>query len=207
MFDLFKKKSSADIAKTIIPAPIDGREGHVGGIEPLILDGVTYYFGFDYGSDLVVSPLMSDIDVMAQFASQHMQQRDGSHDAVYWLELAGYGSELCSDEVSRTFNSQDLTATVAALRHSRENNVVATGIHLEYHLRYLLASAGEWKALEEWGDEWDDTDEYIAMISGETPLPAETSFADLAQKLQSLLAALMNSAPENWRTLFSVLKP
>jgi hypothetical protein len=39
-------------------APIDDRVGHVGGIESMTVDGRRWYFGFDYSSDMVVSPLI-----------------------------------------------------------------------------------------------------------------------------------------------------
>jgi hypothetical protein len=203
MFDFFKKKSVIQAAQTPIPAPLDGRDGHVGGIESLVLDGVTYYFGFDYGSDLVVSPLMNDIDLMARFASQHMQQRDGSHDVAYWLELAGYDSELCSDIEGRTFVSQDLASMVADLRQVSLSNVAAPHFKLAYHLRYLLAAAGEWEA---GGDEFDAADDHISMIRGDTPLPADTRLSDVAQNLQKHITALISATPENWRTLFAALK-
>jgi hypothetical protein len=204
IFNIFKKKpADTHITKPSIPMPLAGRDGHVGGIESLVLDGVTYYFGFDFGSDLVVSPLIDDIDLMARFASQHMQQRDGSHDEAYWRELAGEDSELSADAQSRIFTSQELVKAMAELRLVSLNNVAAPNFNLEYHLRYLLASAGEWAA---GGDEFEAAGDYISMIRGDMPLPDDTRFSDAAQHLQKHITALISAAPGNWSGLFSMLK-
>ncbi|MFF3071556.1 hypothetical protein ACFVSN_43210 [Kitasatospora sp. NPDC057904] len=85
-------------------APLDGRVGHVGGIESLTLDGRRYYFGFDYRSDLVLSPLFDDAGAMAAFASAHMRQTSGRHDEAHWAGLvaaaAGH-TELGCDDAQR----------------------------------------------------------------------------------------------------------
>jgi len=58
-------------------APLPDRIGRVGGIESLSLDGRRYYFGFDYKSDVVLSPLIDDPGAMAAFASEYMRQTTG----------------------------------------------------------------------------------------------------------------------------------
>ena len=210
MFDFFKKKPPAPAAtKTgpTVPLPLAGRKGHVGAIESLTLDGTMYFFGFDFGSDLVLSPLIADIDLAARFASQHMAQRDGVHDEAYWRELAGYavdGSELSSEPESRTFSSQSLAAAVARLARVRREGTVEPGFAIEYHLRYLLGAAGGWEVPEEAGAE--DADEWIDVISGNEPLAEGTTLTDIAGRLQAHLNALVDTAPGNWSTLFAVLK-
>lgn len=211
MFDFFKKKAPVAAeppAEPGVPQPLAGRKGHVGGIEALTLDGTMYFFGFDFSSDLVVSPLIPDADLMARFASEHMEQRDGVHDPAYWRELVGYaidGSELCVEESSRSFDSQALAATIASLDRVRREGSPEPGFAIEYHLRYLLGAAGGWEVPEEAGDE--DADAWIALIAGEEPAPGDgVPLTDVAARLQKHLNALVDTASGNWATLFAVLK-
>jgi len=208
MFDFFKKKKPpAPAAAPVetgpaVPLPLAGRKGHVGAIEAVTLDGTMYFFGFDFSSDLVLSPLIADIDLAARFASQHMEQRDGTHDEAYWRELAGYavdGSELSSAPESRTFSTESLAATVASLARVRREGTVEPGFAIGYHLRYLLGTAGAW-------DAWEDADEWIDAISGKRPLAEGETLPDIADRLQAHLNALVDAAPGNWATKFAVLK-
>ncbi|MGJ7524596.1 hypothetical protein [Variovorax sp. GB1P17] len=209
MFDFFKKKPPATEPppESKAPQPLAARKGHIGGIEALTLDDTMYFFGFDFRSDLVVSPLIPDAALMARFAAEHMEQRDGVHDEAYWRELVGYaveGSELCSDETSRSFDSQALATTIACLGRVRREGTPEPGFAIEYHLRYLLGAAGGWEVPEEAGDE--DADAWISLIAGEAPVPEGVSLSDVAARLQKHLNALVDAAPGNWATLFAALK-
>jgi hypothetical protein len=202
MFGFFKK-NSANEDEGRIPAPIAGRDGHLAAIESLTLDGVMYFFGFDFGNDLVVSPLIPDIDVMARFASRHMRQRDGMHDEAYWRELAGYAvddSELCSDAAGRMFSSQSLARMMERLAHARSTNTLAPDIAIPYHLQYLLGAAGGWAV------DGDEVTSGIAYVTGEEPLPQGATAAQVVEWLQTLLTKLANAAPENWSASFGALK-
>jgi hypothetical protein len=202
MFGLFKKKNVKHSKDVAMPTPLEGRVGHVGGIESIFLDGVTYYFGYDYSNDLVISPLINKLDQMTHFATNYMTQRDGTHDEVYWREVAGYDSDLCSDIEGRTYLSDDLASMMARLSHAQTNDVEIPDFKMEYHLRYLLASAGGWHA----DIELDAEDRNIALIRGEEALPIGMRFSDVARNLQVSLGTLVSAAPGNWATLFSVLK-
>jgi hypothetical protein len=211
MFDFLKKKKPSAPAPVetgpAVPLPLAGREGHVGAIEAVTLDGTMYFFGFDFGSDLVLSPLIADIDLAARFASRHMAQRDGMHDEAYWRELAGYaveGSELASEPESRMFSTAALADAVTRLARVRREGTVEPGFAIEYHLRYLLGAAGGWEVPEEAGAE--DADEWIDVISGNEPLAEGTTLAGIADRLQAHLNALVDTAPGNWSTTFAVLK-
>ncbi|KRB69962.1 MULTISPECIES: hypothetical protein [unclassified Kitasatospora] len=112
--------------------PLPGRVGHVAGIESLTLDGRRYYFGFDYTSDLVVSPLIDDPDAMAAFAAEHMRQTDGRHGETYWADLVADAvetSELVWKETEREFTTRSLRADLP---------------NPGSHLLYLLHAASEW---------------------------------------------------------------
>lgn len=214
MFGFFKKKPPRAApalrtvpASTAVPPPLAGRHGHVGAIEAIGIDGTMHFFGFDFRSDLVLSPLIEDPALMARFASRHMAQRDGTHDETYWQELVGLAresSELCTDDDGRSFDTRMLAATIARLGQVRHSGTADPGFGVEYHLRYLLGAAGGWEVPEEAGAE--DTDLWITQIAGQAPLAEGTPLQDVAARLQQHLNALVDAAPGNWATRFAVLK-
>ncbi|MFJ1843590.1 MULTISPECIES: hypothetical protein [unclassified Streptomyces] len=111
---------------------LPGRIGVVGGIESLVLDGRRLWFGFDFTSDQVLSPLIDDAGAMARYAAQHMRQRTGAHDEHYWAQLvqaAVESSDLVWSDEQRTFTTQALEAGDAGSAHG--------------HLLYLLDAATE----------------------------------------------------------------
>ncbi|MBB4951780.1 hypothetical protein F4556_007315 [Kitasatospora gansuensis] len=119
-----------ELAKRFDPLP--GRVGHVAGIESLTLDGRRYYFGFDFTSDLVVSPLIDAPAAMAAFAAEHLRQTDGRHGEAYWADLvadAAATSELVWEEADREFTTRGLRADLPKLGS---------------HLLYLLDAVSEW---------------------------------------------------------------
>ncbi|MEE1770113.1 hypothetical protein PUR34_18665 [Streptomyces sp. JV185] len=115
------------------PVPgLTGRIGVVGGIESLVLDGRRLWFGFDFTSDQVLSPLIDDAGAMARYAAQHMRQRTGAHDESYWAHLvqaAVENSDLVRYDEQRTFTTQSLEAGDTGPAHG--------------HLLYLLDAAAE----------------------------------------------------------------
>jgi hypothetical protein len=114
-------------------APLPDRIGYVGGVESLTLDGRRHYFGFDYQSDVVLTPLIDDPEAMAVFASEYLRQTTGQHDVAYWAEhvaAAAGDSSLTGEESDRTFTSEDL-----------RGGVPEPGTHL----LYLLGAATEWE--------------------------------------------------------------
>ncbi|WP_144290422.1 hypothetical protein [Chitinilyticum litopenaei] len=198
-----QKHPSLEIFITLMNAesqPIDGRNNHIGGIESIIIDDTTYYFGFDYGSDLVISPLIGSSEEMARFAAQHMLQKDGPHDITYWIELTNYDSELCEDEASRTFRSEELRSFIDKLDAVELQNTYNPDCRLEYHLLYLLGAASDWAA----GD-IDKIENELAILRGETPISAEDSYSKIAASIKQELTDLVHAAPENWRSFFSYL--
>jgi hypothetical protein len=211
MFGLFRKKPPpsppAAPGDAGVPAPLAGRDGHIGAIEAITLDGTMHFFGFDFRSDLVLSPLIDDPALMARFASRHMAQRDGTHDKAYWRALVGFaqeGSELCSDEDSRRFDSRELATALDRLDRVRREGTTEPGFTIQYHLRYLLGAAGGWEVPEEAGSE--DADLWIAQVAGEEPLADSMRLQEVASRLQAHLNALVDAAPGNWGTLFAVLR-
>ena len=78
----------------------------MGGVESIVIEDTRYFFGFSYSEDAVLSPLIDDKQVMAEFAAAYMKQRDGvAHDALWGLvrvEVAECEDVTArADEVSR----------------------------------------------------------------------------------------------------------
>lgn len=175
-----------------------------GGIEALVLDGTTYFFGFDYRSDLVLSPLFDDIDTMASYASALMQQTDGEHSTDYWRTAANEAidtSELAPDLKSRTFSSHELALTLQSVQHASQHNTAVPGFAIEYHLLYLLEAAGGWET------DMGAIEADIHRLAGEATLAEGETITHVAQRLQMQLKELIHFAPENWNVLFAALSP
>jgi hypothetical protein len=195
----------SDLLPSQLPEPLLGRKAHLGGIESILLNDQQFFFGFDYRNDLVLSPLMAEVKFIAHFASAHMLQRDGPHDVAYWREMAESSrehSDLASGPLDRAFSTQHLAETMVALRQTQQSNEVIPELALPYHLRYLLAAAAGWDAV---ADAFDGASENISIIRGDKPPPTDTPLSTCARALESQMGTLVNSAPNNWRTLFAAL--
>ncbi|NUA28436.1 hypothetical protein [Cupriavidus basilensis] len=203
MFNVFKKVFNRPAALAV-PVPLDMRVGHLGGIESLVLDDVRYFFGFAPRSEVVVSPLIDCPKQMAAFASRYMLQSDGAHDHAYWRELveeAIDGSELCDAPDDNTFSSEVLKARIDELGRAERANTIVPGFTISYHLIYLLAAAGGWKA------DGSEIDGAIPFISGEQAVSDDTLITELAAVVRTQLDALLDNAPGNWAVLFEALRP
>src|SRR4051794_16863280 len=98
----------------------------------MTVDGRRWYFGFDYSSDLVGSPLVDDPALMSDFAGEHTGQRDGPHEPPFWRELVDASveqSDLVDSDEDRQFTSELLAAR---------------RLQPDYHLQYLLGAASGW---------------------------------------------------------------
>ncbi|HEX6360913.1 hypothetical protein [Actinophytocola sp.] len=125
--------------------PLVDRVGHVAGVESIVVDGRRWYFGMDYGSDLVVSPLVEDSGDMAEFAAQYMAQSDGMHDVAYWADQVAWADEN-SDLVEPGGNVYD-SATLAA--------------GIDYGLLYLFGAVTGWEGDVFADDNWDEISESL----------------------------------------------
>ncbi|MFF9320467.1 hypothetical protein ACF1BP_20550 [Streptomyces sp. NPDC014735] len=183
-------------------APLPGRDGHVGGIESLTLDGRRHYFGFDHSSDIVLSPLIDDPDAMAAFASAHMRQTTGTHDAAYWADLVAYAAEssALAEDTEREFTTEGL-----------RGRLPASGSHL----LYLLGAATGW---DDWFDEspqaeracerlgLDEEDpEFIDQCLDAVREHGTRARPDEWTVVRFHLGAAIRHLPGNWGTLFAPL--
>lgn len=208
-----------------LPDPIPGRVGRVGGIESLSIDQRRYFFGFSYSDDRVLSPLLEDKKVMAEFAAAYMSKADDvPHGIDYWLEdveTAVANSGLCDDK-SRTLTATQLNAFAAGLAHMQSQDVPSPDLIMDPHLVYLLnACIGEkdehfltlGPELERLGlrsgDREDELEiheltELLEMGRGELPLPPGASFIDVAVVLRDYLKRTLERLPPNWSLLFGM---
>ena len=188
--------------------PIADREGRVGGIESMVVDGRRWFFGFDFSMDTAVSPLIDDPARMAEFASEHMLQTDGAHDVDYWRDLVDSSvemSDIVGEDEDRTYDSE----TLAAQRLSPSTQ-----------LMYLMGAATAWDdsffedeavqaALTTIGvrerdrDDWDCLDQCIAATRSDR---AEVSRAGthLMTRYQRFI---FDNLPANWPEVFAALRP
>lgn len=182
--------------------PLPGRDGQVGGIESLTLDGRRLYFGFDYGGDIVLSPLIGDPDAMAAFASAHMRQTTGAHDAAYWADAVAVAAEssALAEDADRDFTSAGLRGELP----------VPGG-----HLLYLLGAATEWddwfaespqarRACERLGLDTEDP-EFIDPCLDAVREHGTRARPDEWTVVRFHLGAAIRHLPGNWETLFAPL--
>ncbi|MEU8924014.1 hypothetical protein AB0D10_24210 [Kitasatospora sp. NPDC048545] len=184
--------------------PLPDRVGHVGGIESLTLDGRRHYYGFDYASDLVLSPMIEDPHVMADFASRHMRQSTGSHEAAHWAELVAAavdGSALTDDDTTREFDSEALRAGLPEPGS---------------HLLYLLGAATGW---EDWSEEAppevrqayrrlgfdEDDDEFLDHCLEAVHDHGAKARPDEWVVIRHHLTTAVHRLPGNWKLLFAPL--
>ena len=187
-------------------SPIEDRDGWIGGIESMVIDGRRWYFGFDYSSDLVLSSLIDDETVMAEFASRHMRQRDGEHDVAFWRGLVTDSvttSGLTDDPRDREYTGEELAAQ---------------RLTPCYHLRYLLGAAAGWPEAPLEDDDFraalrtlrmDDEDPDYDFVDGavdalDSPDPATAAAGRLL--VTRFMEAFLDYAPGNWPTVLGALR-
>ena len=184
-------------------APLPDRIGHVGGVEALTLDGRRYYYGFDYTSDMVLSPLIDDPTAMAAFASEYMRQTTGRHDAAYWQDLV-----TAADEAEEQHHTDAGDETASGDPRDGVSDA-------EIHLLYLLGAAAGWddwfdeapevqRAYERLGFDEDDPefiDHCLQAVRehGEQARPDEWAVAHFH------LTTAARHLPGNWKELFTPL--
>jgi hypothetical protein len=204
-------------ASNAVPPPLEGCDDAVGGIESITIAGKRYWFGFAYSVDLVVSPLIDDPRVMAQFGSDHMLQRDGAHPPDYWqrqVSAAVEVSELSSDPGDRDFTGSEARSALQEIEDARNERRPAK-VLLPYHLTYLLhattasASAAEPQACSsDAGQAIRRLDNYedclsaaLKIVSGAASPPANTDYDDALEVVSEYLQYYRRTVPENWRSL------
>jgi len=200
------------VAQERVPAPLHEREDFIGGIESITIAGTRYWFGFDYGSDVVLSPLISDPNVMAQFASDHMLQTTGAEPPAYWQKLVHDAievSELSSEPGSRDFLGTEIRDAARELRAAASDGGRVGDVRISYHLHYLLAAASE----SELPNPCDNAvgerfkryghclPRVLEVVSGKGAPPRETRYEDALELLSGYISYWRRVVPGNWRTL------
>lgn len=203
-----------------VPPPLPLAEDAVGGIESITIAGKRYWFGFSFSADAVLSPLIDDPKVMAQFASDYMLQQDVEHaerreiacPPEYWdklVEEAIHRSALTNSE--RDYTGRELSELRARLEEARRT---ARSVELPpssiTHLRDLLGVTGDWDGAPE-DPELEDAlngvgagdwfEGALSVVSGVTPPPPGTTFANVVNVLIAQLEHWRSATPENWKSL------
>lgn len=213
----------ARVGEAALPPPIPGRSGHVAGIESVVVDGRRWYFAFDFGNDLVVSPLIGDPDAMARFASRHLEQRSPQrrHPPGYWRALVDDSvahSELSAPE-DDVLSGARLSGIAAALDTVARTGEEAPGFSIPGYLRYVLGAACGWcevrgdeyavllTRLDAAGHEPEDVEDLaIDVVGGAAPAADAALRADAARLLRLRLDAWLDQAPGNWSEIFHALR-
>lgn len=190
-----------EAAAASIPAPLLRDYRHIGGIESIEIDGIRYFFGYDFSEDLALSPLIDDNELMAVFAETHMEQRDGLHDREYWRKLVDESLEYSAlaEPESCYFEAVQLRLIITSLKSIAATGVPVPGFNYPYHLRFLLSSAGQWK------EQFTATAEGIRSIRGTESAANGTTLEQIARDILRETRNVMNAAGGNWAEVFNAL--
>ncbi|MFG1782577.1 hypothetical protein ACGFIU_09060 [Rhodococcus oryzae] len=185
------------------PAPLLRDYRHIGGIESIEIDGTRYFFGYDFSEDLVLSPLINDHELMSVFAETHMEQRDGVHDREYWRDLVDESLEYSAlaEPDSCSFEAEQLRLIITSLKEIAETGVPVPDFNYPYHLRFLLASAGQWK------EQFTATAEGIRFIKGTESAAEGATLEQIARDVLRETQNVLNAAGGNWAEVFNALAP
>lgn len=212
------------------PNPAANAPRPVAGIESFTMDGQRYFFGHDFGADVVASDLYSDPAEMAAYAAQFLTQRDGDEPAEYWAELVSIsvGDSFLSPSIeSRTFESNELLSFADAIQYMIDENAAPPSPDsfqpYSYTIRYLISAAafnqdrnptdaervslnrtnpeGDWQDNSAWHDL---TDELAQVVRGQTPRSTGVEWRDIGLSLQ-YYGHQTDFLTGRWRAVFSPL--
>lgn len=193
-----------------VPSLSDLVPANVAGIESIQLNGRWWYFGF--ADDLVMSPLMDDIDAMAAYAARHLRQVQGLIDASAWRVIAEH-SRADSHLASLGERMIDLAGLHAALARLRAAPGPVPELVQAGHLHYLMMSnTGDQDfpdppprvrdAFDRLGLGLDDPSGSfelgLEMLGGSRALPEGASLQDAAGSVLWLWDALIDLQGWDW---------
>lgn len=199
-----------------VPKPLAGAADAVGGIESLTIAGKRYWFGFSYKADAVLSPLIDDRRVMAQFGSDYMLQTDGAHPPEYWdklVVLATSESALSSKPGTSAFSGSEIRDLVQLVSEAKRTSAPVAGLHLPTDLSYLLDATSHWQSIAEGRDlntvekalaelgQGDLLDGALRVVAGKSAPPPETRLEDAIDIVSQHIAHWQRVVPENWLSL------
>ncbi|WP_432832676.1 hypothetical protein [Dactylosporangium sp. CA-092794] len=186
--------------------PIADREGHVGGIESMMVDGRRWFFGFDYSMDTAVSPLIDDPARMAEFASKHMLQTDGVHDVAYWRDLVDSSVEtsgIVGEDAARTYDSETVAAELPSTRLIYLMGAATAWDESFFEHEAVQAALATMGVRERDREDWDCLDQCIAARRSDS---AEVSRAG-ADFMTLYQRFIFDNLPANWPEVFAALRP
>lgn len=207
------------VPRVAVPRPYEGGQDAVAGIESIVVAGKRYWFGFSHRADAVLSPLISDERIMAQFGSDYLLQADGAHPPEYWLNLverAVRASDLTDDDAAaRTFTGFEVRDALREVESARREERPAKNVALPYHLTYLFHAAtevveevGPFPCAGAWEQAYKQLDNYgncregaMRVVSGQVAPPAGTDYDDALEVISQYAGYWRRNVPENWRTI------
>lgn len=207
------------VPQVAVPRPYEGCQDAVAGIESIVVAGTRYWFAFSHRADAVLSPLISNQRIMAQFGSDYLLQTDGAHPPEYWLSLVEKAvprSDLTdSDEASRTFTGFEVRDALREVEAARHEQRPAKNVALPYHLTYLFHAAtevveevGPFPCAGDWEQAYKQLDRYgncregaMRVVSGQVAPPAGTDYDDALEVISQYAGYWRRNVPENWRTI------
>jgi hypothetical protein len=207
------------VPRVAVPRPYDGGQDAVAGIESIVVAGTRYWFAFSHRADAVLSPLISDERIMAQFGSDYLLQTDGAHPPEYWLALVERAvrvSELTdNDSAARAFTGFEVRDALREVEAARLEERTARNVALPHHLTYLLHAAtetveevGPFPCAGDWEQPYKQLDNYgncrdgaMRVVSGQVAPPAGTDYDDALEVISQYAGYWRRNVPENWRTI------
>ncbi len=217
---LFGKRSASDeedyIGKPIRSVTEMFGGGMIGSIEAVAIDGHLHYFAYSHSSDMVVSPLFSDAESMAEYAVPELTHRDGKHDLEYWMEM----TRLAFDE-SWAVTSEEMTRLMASLEAAENSGepqpeLPRSGFILNFvaQLDREIEPSLDWSPYEtdmrRLGLTEDDMDSAIVdnlleHVAGDLEMFDKPDVGAAARLARVALAATLKRAEDSWRKPFEVL--
>lgn len=196
--------------------PIYKRTEHLGGIESISIDGHRVFFGFDYGEDVVLSGPINDENEIAEFASEHIMQRDGKHDQAYWVKLVDQSIVESNLAKNTDFVSEHMMKN---LRMIIENGKPIKSFDFEHHILYLLSSIlGDeaydlkfnseqelvFNNLDLCPQDWFVNVKFFTeLLNGNSDIK-EVSLSEVAQLFLTTMQEVIRQLPECWKDYFGI---
>ncbi|MDJ0909927.1 MAG: hypothetical protein QNI99_12080 [Woeseiaceae bacterium] len=188
----------------------------IGSIEAVAIDGHLHYFAYSHSSDMVVSPLFSDAESMAEYAVPELTHRDGKHDLEYWMEM----TRLAFDERWEVSSEQltGLMASLEAAEHSGEPqpDMPRVGFLLNFvcQLDREIQPFLDWSPYENelsklglTADDMDSilVDNLLDHVAGKLEMFDKADVGAAAKLARIAMAATLKRADDTWRKPFEVL--
>ena len=200
------------VPRAQVPAAVNDRADVVGQIRSLTIASKRYWFGYDDAEDDVLSPLIDDPQVMAQFASDRLLTPSGAKSPRDWskaVESAGNAPVKAAE--ARDFTGREFHEALRALDDAQQAGVTAPALSLPTAVLDLVSTTNGTPVPAYCGAlpllriaklaEGNCTEGALLVVTGASPPPDGTDLDDAINILIDTLTSQRKATPENWRTL------